>query len=183
MSFPQIRTQVGLILIFLYNILYNTIPFFWIKNFYLRLTGSKIGVNSYIHTLIRFTFPGKLVVGNNCTINFGCLLDTRGELVIGNNVMVGHNCKIYTTGHDIYDEYFKGTYHSVVIEDNVVIFPNVIIMPGVKIRENAVILNGSVVTKDISSNDIVGGNPAKVLKQRNCIPKYKLNYGYWFINS
>lgn len=39
-----------------------------------------------------------------------------------------------------------------------------IINPGVTIGDHAVIASGSVVTKDIPANVIVGGNPAKILK-------------------
>lgn len=47
------------------------------------------------------------------------------------------------------------------IEDNVFIFSNAMIMPGVKIGEGAIVLAGSVVTKDVEPWTIVGGNPAK----------------------
>jgi acetyltransferase-like isoleucine patch superfamily enzyme len=178
-----IKTQAAMLAILIHNILYNSLPFFCLKNFYLRITGSRVGKNSYIHTLVRYTFPGRLSLGSNCTINFGCHLDTRGNLCIGDNVMVGHNCKIYTAGHDIDDDYFTGISRVVNIDDNVVIFPNCLIMPGVTIAKNAVVLNGSVVTKDVAVGDVVGGNPAKFIKKRLCEPKYKLSYGYWFINS
>jgi acetyltransferase-like isoleucine patch superfamily enzyme len=183
MNLSHLRTQVGLISIFLHNILYNIIPFFFLKNIYLRLTGIEIGNNSYIHTLVRFTFFGRLVIGNNCTVNFDCFLDNRGKLTVGNNVMIGHKCKIYTAGHDIHDDDFKGFYKPVDIEDNVILFPNVIVMPGIRIGENSIVLNGSVVTKNIGANEVVGGNPAKLIKMRTSTAKYNLDYGFWFINS
>lgn len=178
-----IKNQSAMLSILIHNFIYNWLPFFYVKNFYLRLTGSKIGKNTYIHTRVRFTFPGRLSLGNNCTVNFGCHLDTRGQLFIGDNVMIGHNCKIYTAGHDIDNDYFVGISRLVNIEENVVLFPNCLIMPGVNISKNAVVLNGSVVTKDVAIGDVVGGNPAKFIRKRLCDPKYKLNYGYWFINS
>lgn len=39
------------------------------------------------------------------------------------------------------------------------------ILPGVTVGENAVVAGGAVVTKDVEPNTVVGGNPAKVLKQ------------------
>ena len=39
-----------------------------------------------------------------------------------------------------------------------------IILPGVTIGENAVVAAGAVVTKDVAPNAIVGGNPAKFIK-------------------
>ena len=49
--------------------------------------------------------------------------------------------------------------------ENAWIGANVTIMPGVTVGENAVIAGGAVVTKDVPSNTVVGGNPAKVIKQ------------------
>ncbi|MBR0311474.1 MAG: sugar O-acetyltransferase, partial [Oscillospiraceae bacterium] len=42
---------------------------------------------------------------------------------------------------------------------------NVTIMPGVTVGENAVVAGGAVVTKDVPANTVVGGNPAKVIKE------------------
>jgi acetyltransferase-like isoleucine patch superfamily enzyme len=179
----DLKNQLAMIRILIHNTIYNFIPLFRFKNIYLRLTGTKIGKSSYIHTWTRFTYPGRLIVGDNCTINFGCHLDVRGFLSIGNNVMLGHNCKVYTCGHNIDDDNFTGFDRAVTIEDNVVIFPNALIMPGVKIAKNAVVLNGSVVTKDVQPDSVVGGNPAKFVRKRNANPQYKLDYKYWFINS
>jgi acetyltransferase-like isoleucine patch superfamily enzyme len=51
------------------------------------------------------------------------------------------------------------------IGSDCVIGINSIIMPGVHIGDQTVIGGGSVVTKDIPSNCIAAGNPAKVIKQ------------------
>ncbi len=51
-----------------------------------------------------------------------------------------------------------------VIGDNVFIGSNVKILSGVTIGRDSVIANSAVVTKDISSGVIAGGNPAKILR-------------------
>lgn len=183
MNSIDFKSQIAMIGIAIHNLVYNLLPFFAVKKTYLKLTGVVIGKDSYIHTWVRFTIPKRLKIGDNCTINFGCHLDVRGDLEIGNNVMIGHNCKIYTCGHDIDDDNFGTITGKVIIGDNVVIFPNALIMPGITIGNNAIVLNGSVVTKDIAAGSVVGGNPARLIRQRNCDPQYQLNYKYWFINS
>lgn len=55
----------------------------------------------------------------------------------------------------------KGT---VVIEDNVWIGEMVCIMPGIRIGKSSIIGANAVVTKDVPSYCVVGGNPAKVIK-------------------
>lgn len=52
------------------------------------------------------------------------------------------------------------------------------IMPGVTIGEGAIILSGSVVTKDVDPWMIVGGNPAKPIRERNHGIDYKQIYPY-----
>ncbi len=119
-------------------------------------------------------------MGNNSVINFGCYLDNRRGIIIGNNVGLAHDCKIYSLGHDIRSSEFKTKGSPVFIEDNAFLFSNVLVMPGVTIHEGAIVLSGSVVTKDVPAFSIVGGNPAKVIKERNREINYKNNYPYWF---
>lgn len=119
-------------------------------------------------------------MGCNSVINFGCYLDNRRGIRIGNNVGIAHNTKIYTLGHIIDSPDFETQGFPVTIEDNVFVFSNAMIMPGITIHEGAIILAGSVVTKDVPEWTIVGGNPAKPLRQRNREVAYKQNYGYWF---
>ena len=54
---------------------------------------------------------------------------------------------------------------AVVIENNVWVGEGVVIMPGITIGENSIIGANSVVTKDVPKNTVVGGVPAKILKQ------------------
>ncbi|MGN7890115.1 acyltransferase [Dyadobacter sp. 22481] len=154
--------------------------FIWSLRFLLLvLTGSKIGKGSIIQK-VRFFGFGKLTVGTNTVINSGCYLDNRRGITIGNNVVMAHDTKIYTMGHEINDEYFKTKGSSVVIEDYVIVFSNVLIMPGVTIKRGAVILPGAVISKDVGPMEVVGGNPAKVVKIRTTLHVKKESYKYWF---
>ena len=67
------------------------------------------------------------------------------------------------------------------IDDYVFIGPRAIILPGVKINKGAVIGAGAVVTKDVTEFSIVGGVPAKVIRQRALRDlNYKLGRAAWF---
>ena len=152
-----------------------------LRNCYLRMFGIRLGGGkTSIHRGCKFFHVGKLTIGNNSVINFGCYLDNRRGITIGNNVGIAHNTKIYTLGHDLDDPQFKTKGAAVTIEDNVFIFSNTLIMPGVIIGEGAIVLAGSVVTKDVEPWSIVGGNPAKKLRERSREIDYKQIYRYWF---
>lgn len=175
----NILLQCKFFLVEFLNLTINIIPN-PLRKYYLRLFGIKIGESSSIHRRCRFFHIGNLWVGNNTTINFGCYLDNRRGIHIGNNVGIAHDTKIYTLGHDFNDPKFRTKGSAVYIKDNSFIFSNAIIMPGVTIGEGAIILSGSVVTKDVEPWTIAGGNPAKKIKERNNIIDYKQIYNYWF---
>lgn len=172
--------QIKFLLVEFLNITYQIIPY-PLRNFYLFLFGIKInGIQSSIHRKCKFFHIGKINIGKNSVINFGCYLDNRRGITIGNNVGIAHNTKIYTLGHNIESSKFETKGAPVIIEDNVFIFSNCLIMPGITIHEGAIVLTGSVVTKDVPPYTVVGGNPAKTIRQRSKEIDYTLNYNYWF---
>lgn len=150
------------------------------RKWYLRCFGIKIGKNSSIHRGCKFFHVGKLQIGENSVVNFGCYLDNRRGITIGNNVGIAHNTKIYTLGHNIDSPLFESKGAPVVIEDDAFVFSNSLIMPGVTIHRGAIVLAGSVVTKDVEEWTIVGGNPAIKIKERQRKIAYKQKYNYWF---
>ena len=175
----SILLQCKFLLVEWLNVTYQFVPN-PLRNFYLRLFGIRLGGGTSIHRGCKFFHMGKLSVGNNTVINFGCYLDNRRGITIGNNVGIAHNTKIYTLGHDLDDPQFKTKGAAVTIKDNVFIFSNTLIMPGVNIGEGAIVLAGSVVTKNVEPWTIVGGNPAKKIRERRQEIDYKQIYRYWF---
>lgn len=108
-------------------------------------------------------------VGSNCRINKQVYLLGRNKIEIGNNVVFSARVMVLDSGLDV--ERFiigKDSVHTnsyVKIKDNVWIGAGAIILPGVTIESNSVVAAGSVVTKDVNSFTLVGGNPAKRIKE------------------
>lgn len=161
------------------NISYNFIPI-PLRNVYFKLYGIRISKKSYIHRACKLFHVGNLTIGKNSVVNFGCYLDNRRGIYIGDNVGIAHNSKLYTLGHDLNDPEFKTIGKPIHIHDNAFIFSNALIMPGVTIGNGAIVLAGSVVTKDVEPWAIVGGNPAVKIKERKRDIQYLNDYSYWF---
>lgn len=114
-----------------------------------------------------YTDCGKnITIGKNVFINSGCRFQDQGGVTIGDGTLIGHNAVLATLNHDFAPEK-RGTLHPspINIGKNVWIGANVTVLPGVTIGDNAILAAGAVVTKDVPTNVIVGGVPAKVIKE------------------
>ncbi|MBP1920827.1 sugar O-acetyltransferase [Youngiibacter multivorans] len=114
-----------------------------------------------------YTDCGKnTTIGKNVFINSGCRFQDQGGIRIGDGVLIGHNVVLATLDHDL-DPGKRGNIYSspIVIGNNVWIGANVTVVKGVTIGDGAVIAAGAVVTKDVPSNVIAGGVPAKIIKK------------------
>jgi acetyltransferase-like isoleucine patch superfamily enzyme len=107
-----------------------------------------------------------ITVGRNVFINQNCTFYDLGGLDIADDVLIGPNVSLITSGHPIQpSERRAGVIAKpIVIERNVWIAAGAIIIGGVTIGENSVVAAGSVVTKDVSPNTLVGGNPARIIR-------------------
>jgi len=119
----------------------------------------------YVSRKSRFTAGDNVYVGRHAHVG--------SNIEIGNNVMIASNVAFVGGDHKI-DNLgdtpirYSGRVHnrSTIIEDNVWIGHGSIIMAGTTIRSGAVVAAGAVVTKDVDSNNIVGGSPAKLIRKR-----------------
>lgn len=102
--------------------------------------------------------------GEKVYFNFNCVLLDVMPIRIGSNVLFGPNVQIYTATHPIDAlERQKGPEFAkpITIGDDCWIGGGVIILPGITIGDRCVLGAGAVVSKDILSDTIVVGNPAK----------------------
>jgi hypothetical protein len=107
----------------------------------------------------------RMTLGKHITINKGATILSPGKVVIEDNVLIGPEVKIVTVDHDLYDRHNLFHFGQVTIKENAWICIGAIICPGVTIGRNAVVDAGAVVTKDVPDNMVVGGNPARIIKE------------------
>jgi maltose O-acetyltransferase len=146
--------------------LVGLIPSHLVRKATYRLAGVKIGHGSTIHLGANFFDPKNVVIGQDTIVGDHCFLDGRDQLIIGNHVDIASQVLIYNSQHDIDHPQFKAINKPVIIEDYVFIGPRVVILPGVVIRKGAVVAAGAVVTKDVAEYSVVGGVPAREIRQR-----------------
>lgn len=105
-------------------------------------------------------------VGRNVFVNQNCTFYDLGGLDIADDVMIGPNVSLITSGHPLEPSGRRTTVVAkpIVIERNVWIAAAVTIIGGVTVGENSVVAAGSVVTRDVPPDTLVGGNPARVIR-------------------
>ena len=112
-----------------------------------------------------------LTIGNNVGISQNAFIQVRGMVEIGSNIMFGPGVSIFSENHDYSDAqklFIEQPVNrkGVKLCDNIWVGANSTILDGVTIGEGVIIAAGSVVTKDVPPNCIVGGVPAKIIKER-----------------
>lgn len=113
-------------------------------------------------------------IGDNAVIMMGAVINIGVKIgsgtmidmgaVLGGRVEVGKNCHV-GAGTVLAGVIEPPSAQPVIVEDDVLIGANAVVLEGVRIGKGAVIGAGSIVTKDVPSNAVVVGNPAKIVKE------------------
>lgn len=126
------------------------------------------------HTGGEFEMYPELIIGNNSAVGDESHISCARKMTIGNGVLMGRKIFITDNNHgsssremlDIvpFDRPLTSA-GPVAIEDNVWIGEKVSIMPNVRIGKGAIIAANAVVTHDVPPYAVVGGCPARIIKQ------------------
>ncbi len=138
----------------------------------LRLIGFSIGKGSVICNTPRIVgnqnLYNRLVIGKDCLITVDCYFDLAGKIIIHDDVTIGPQTSIITGSHEIAGPLHrcgKLFHKDVEVGKGVWIGARCTILPGVKIGNGAVVAAGAVVARDVAENTLVGGVPAKVIRE------------------
>ncbi len=130
-----------------------------------------VGVNKSVPWPVHFTSlvkaPEKIQPGTKAPGSaIGCYIDGRNGIIIEENVWIGPRVSIISQNHDN-DNYFHYLDENPIkIRKNSLLAANCVILPGVELGTHTIVAAGSIVTKSFAEgNQILAGNPAKVIKK------------------
>lgn len=128
----------------------------------------KSGKNFWVEPPFYCDYGSNIEVGDDVFFNFNCVVLDVCKVTLGDRVFVAPNVQFYPATHPL-DAVERGKMFEygkpITIGSDVWIGGSAVLCPGVTIGDRTVIAAGAVVTKDFPADVVVGGNPAKVIKQ------------------
>ncbi|MCJ0971248.1 acyltransferase [Mammaliicoccus sciuri] len=142
----------------------------FIRFLYVKKNAKSCGDNIYIGQNVVIKGLQELDLKNNISIHAFSYIDATGGLVINDNTSIASHVCIYTFEHTWSNiklpiKYNNIRYKKVYIENDVWIGTNSVILGGVTIEHRSIIAAGAVVNSKVRTGTIVGGVPAKLIKQ------------------
>ncbi len=129
----------------------------------LRVFGTQISGVPFVHSRARIQIPWKLRLAHRACLGDRANAYTLGEISIGEGATIAQEAYLCTGTHDFTSPALPLQTTPIFVGKDVFVGARALILPGVSIGERAVIGAGAVVTKDVASDTIVAGNPAKLI--------------------
>lgn len=132
----------------------------------LRLFGAKVGKKVIIRPTVKTTYPWKVSIGDYSWIGDDVVLYSLGEIEIGSHVVISQKSYLCTGSHDFSNSSFPIYEKKITIKDQCWIATDVFVAPGITVGKGTVVGARSSVYKDLPSNKVCIGNPAKIIRER-----------------
>lgn len=130
-----------------------------------QLFGRQVPASLRVFPPFYTDFGKNIEIGRDVFINACCHFQDHGGVTLGDGCQIGHNVVFATLNHGMAPEDRHTTYPApIVLGKNVWVGSNATILSGVTIGDNAIVAAGAVVTKDVAADAIVGGVPAKFIR-------------------
>lgn len=131
-----------------------------------QLTGKPIDASFKMFPPFYTDFGKNITIGKQVFINAGCHFQDHGGVTLGDGCLIGHNVVFATLNHGLHPaKRASMTPAPITLGKNVWVGSNATILQGVTIGDGAVIAAGAVVTRNVPANTIVGGVPAKPIRE------------------
>ncbi|WP_280586710.1 sugar O-acetyltransferase [Halorubrum sp. Boch-26] len=134
----------------------------------LRELFDAVGEDPVVQPSLRCDYGYNVAVGDGFFANYGCVFLDATPVSFGDRCMLGPGVHVYAVTHPIDpDERATGreSGRPVTVGDDVWIGGRAALNPGVTVGDEAVVASGAVVTEDVPARTVVGGNPARVIRE------------------
>lgn len=136
------------------------------KRVLLRIFGAKIAPTAVVYSSAKVYYPANLVMEPYSCLAADVNCYNVDKIVIGHDTTISQGAYLCTASHDIEDAQNPLITAPIVIENQAWVAADAFVGMGVTIGQGAVVGARACVFKDVEPWTVVGGNPAKVIKQR-----------------
>ena len=142
-------------------------PLWGWRRWLLRRFGAQIGANVHVFPSARVAIPWTLTLRDSSAIGDHAVLYSLGPITVGERATVSQYAQLCAGSHDWRDPAMPLLKPPISIGDDVWVCANAFIGPGVTIEDGAIVGACAVVMKDVPTNAIMAGNPARQIKRRD----------------
>jgi putative colanic acid biosynthesis acetyltransferase WcaF len=142
-------------------------PFWAFRRVMLRLFGGVVGKNVHIYPSVRIAIPWNVALGDYCAVGDNAILYSLGVISIEARATVSQGAHLCAGTHDWRDPSMPLVKAPIRIESDAWVCADAFIGPGVSVGARSIVGARAVVVRDIESDTIVAGNPARKIRDRN----------------
>lgn len=146
-------------------------PFFGFRRWLLKLFGARIGVGVNVYPSSHIYFPWHLEMRDWSCLGEWALVYNLGPVTIEEGATVSQRVHLCAGTHDYHDPAMPLMKQPITIGASAWICADAFVGPNVTVGEGAVIGARAVAVKDVPAWTVVAGNPARVIKKRECFAK------------
>jgi len=136
------------------------------RTFVLRCFRAQLHPSVHVYASVKIWAPWNLTMGPYSTLGPGVDCYNQGRITIGSNTIISQKTYLCASTHDFKQADFPLICKPITIGASVWIAADAFIGPGVDIGDGAVVGARAAVFKDVASYSVVGGNPARFIKER-----------------
>ncbi len=141
-------------------------PWFGLRRAILRCFGAKVGGNVNIYPSALIYFPWNLEIGDDSSIGEWALIYNLGSVTIGECTTISQRAHLCAGTHDYSNPVLPLIKPPITIGNEVWVCADAFVGPGILIDDRSIVAARAVVVKNVPSSVLVGGNPAKFIKDR-----------------
>jgi len=132
----------------------------------LRFFGAKVAYSAIVYSSVSIYDPRKLIMESGACLGPNVDCYNVDFVIMKKNSLISQKSYLCTASHDIRGKGFKLITAPIIVEENAWIAADAFVGMGVTIGKNSIVGARSSVFKSVAPNTIVGGNPAKFIKNR-----------------